>query len=998
MLALSPRCTVLLSALILGLAPALSAQGGQGQQPRDETPLINQATDPALRPFRWRVVGPIGQGGRVDDLAVIESDPSTFYVGFATGGLWKTTNNGTTFESVFDMYSNASIGAVAVSQSNPDIVWVGTGEANNRQSSSFGDGIYKSTDGAKTFTHMGLRESQSLARIAIHPGNPDVVWVAVVGHLFGPNAQRGVFKTTDGGRTWRKVLSVDTHTGATELVIDPSNPDVLFAAMYQRRRTAWGFSGGGPGSGIRRSEDGGETWSRVTGNGLPNGTLGRVALAFARSNPDVIYAQIEVAPDRERMVAQRRPGQGGNGESQQQGGGGGQPPCPTTGVISGGGAGGGGQQDEPPEPDPQCSGVWRSNDKGGTWEFLANQNVRPMYFSQIRVDPSDENTVYTGGVQAYKSTDGGRSWRVLRGLGHVDHHAIWINPADSRHVMYGNDGSVDVSWDGGETWESLRSWDVGQPYHVSVDMRRPYFVCTGLQDNGSWCGPSSVRSGPILSQDWYRVGGGDGFYTQVDPTDWMIVFSESQNGNVRRYDLRTGESQTIRPRAPMPSGEEPGGGAGRFFRSLTPEQQEAYRRGNIVPTPSDTIDIRWNWNTPMLLSPHNPRIVYVGGNRLFTSYDRGETWTMTPDLTKAIDRDGREIMGQKLDLPRCGRNRAGACILSRNDGVGTWGTIITIAESPLVPGILWVGTDDGNIQVSRNGGATWIEVGRNIPGGTKEYYVSRVEASHADPATAYVSVDGHRHDDLRPYVWVTRDYGATWTSLAGTLPASGNVNTVRQDPRNRNLLYVGTEFAFFVSLDDGTTWQRFMTNLPVTRFDDVVVHPRDNDLVLATHGRSIWIMDDVTPLQQLTPEVLAADAHLFTPRSAVRWRNDPTRSRSVTGAKNFTGENAPDGTAISYYLKAAASGDVTITITSVASGEVFRNLEGTGTQGLNRVGWNLRGNPPPRREGQGGGGGGGGQQQGPWAEPGLYRVTLTVNGADHTQMVEVEEDRWLTDR
>ncbi|MBI2073105.1 MAG: hypothetical protein HYT81_08760 [Gemmatimonadetes bacterium] len=595
------RCPrTLLTLLILAPLPALlSAQGGPGQQQAPAAPAINQATDPLLRPFRWRSIGPVGQGGRVDDFAAVESDPSTFYVGFATGGVWKTTNHGTTFDPVFDTYSSASIGDIAVAPSNPDIVWVGTGEANNRQSSSFGDGIYKSTDGAKTFTHMALRETQTISRILIHPRNPDVVWVAANGHLFGPNAERGAFKTTDGGRTWRKVLFVDDHTGATELVMDPSNPDVLFAATYQRRRTAWGFAGGGPGSGIWRSDDGGERWSRVTGNGLPNGTMGRVALDFSRSNPNLIYAQIEVAPDKERMVAQGQRQGGGAGQGaaggpgQQAGGGfGGPPQCPTTGVTSppggGGGGGGGGGQQQPAEPDPQCSGVWRSNDKGRTWEFLSNQNARPMYFSQIRVDPNDENTVYTAGVQSYKSTDGGKTWRTLQGQGHVDHHAIWIDPNNSRHVMYGNDGSVDVSWDGGETWESLRSWAVGQPYHASVDLRRPYYVCTGLQDNGSWCGPSSVRSGPILAQDWYRVGGGDGFYSQVDPTDWMVLYSESQNGNVNRYNLRTGEQQNIRPRAPLRPGQGPGGGGGGGgqFANLTPEQQAGISPRPLIATPA----------------------------------------------------------------------------------------------------------------------------------------------------------------------------------------------------------------------------------------------------------------------------------------------------------------------------------------------------------------------------------------------------------------------------
>ncbi len=999
MRALHPWSLSLAATLVL-LANTVEAQDPeripQPQSQRVAQGYVNQSDDPMLKIFRWRSIGPAGQGGRVDDIAVVEDDPATFYVGFATGGVWKTINNGTTFEPIFDTYSSASIGDIAIAPSDRDIVWVGTGEPNNRQSSSFGDGVYKSTDGGKTFTYMGLRETQTIARIVIHPTNPDIVWLAAVGHLFGPNSERGVFKTQDGGRTWRRVLFVDENTGATDLVIDPSNPNTLFAATYQRRRTAWGFVGGGPGSGIWRSDDGGETWNRTTGNGLPGGTMGRIALDFSRSNPNVIYAQIEVAPDKLPVVAQRgRAGQGQGGTQGPGGGFGGAPPCPQTGVVQEARAEveqPGAPPQQAQEPDPECSGIWRSNDKGRTWQFVANQNVRPMYFSQIRVDPNDENTVYTAGVQAYKSTDGGRTWRILRGMGHVDHHAIWINPKNSRHVMYGNDGSVDVSYDGGETWESLRSWAVGQAYHVSVDLRRPYYVCTGLQDNGSWCGPSSVRSGPILNQDWYRVGGGDGFYTAVDPTDWTIVYSESQNGNVNRYDLKTGEQRSIRPRAPLRPGQTPGGGAGQFFQQLSPEEQERFRRGNIVPPPPEGTQFRWNWNTPILISPHNPRLIYVGGNRLFKSYDRGDTWTMTPDLTKAIDRDQREIMGQRGSLPACGRERVGRCILSKNDGVSAWGTITTIAESPLVPGVLWVGTDDGNIQVSRDGGATWTEVGKNIPGGTKEYHISRIEASYFDPATAYVSVDGHRHDDLHPYVWVTRDYGATWTSIAGNLPPYGNVNTIRQDPRNPRLLYLGTEFEFYVSLDEGKTWKRFMNNLPTTRFDDVLVHPRDNDLVLATHGRSIWIADDITPLQQLSDSVLQQDVHFFQPRSAVMWKADRTRSRSVTGDKNFAGENAPEGTAISYYLKAPAR-EVKITIVNLVTGEVFRNLDGTKEAGMNRVQWDLRGNPPPRRQRQGGG-----QQRGPLASPGVYRVVLTVDDQEYWRNLEVLEDIWLTER
>jgi photosystem II stability/assembly factor-like uncharacterized protein len=998
------RLPRLLATLLLLAPSVLAAQRGGGGPQR---PPINPADDPLLRGFRWRVIGPIQQGGRVDDIAVVESNPSTYYIGFATAGLWKTDNNGTTFQPIFDSYGTHSVGDVAIAQSQPNVLYVGTGEANNRQSSSFGDGVYKSTDAGRTFTHVGLRETQSISRIVVHPTNPDVVWVAANGHLFGANPDRGVFKSTNGGRTWTKTLFVDDNTGATDLVIDPSNPDVLIAATYQRRRTSWGFAGSGPGSGIWKSENGGQNWTRITGNGLPNGTMGRIGLDFSRSNPNVIYAQIEVGPDKEARVlaSEPAPGQGGG----RGGGAGGGAPG---GGGGGGGGGGRGGQDQP--PDPQVSGIWRSNDKGRSWAFASNQNNRPMYYSQIRIDPRDENVVYVGGSNPMKSTDGAKTFQPLTGMGHVDNHAIWINPNNSRHVMYGNDGSIDVSWDAGENWESLRTWEAAQSYHVSVDMRRPYYVCTGLQDNGSWCGPSRVRGGQgvPLPQDWYRIGGGDGFYSAVDPTDYTTVYSESQNGNMNRLNLRTGQSESIRPNAGGRGGRGGGGGGGRGAAGGDPGAGPEQGRGggpqsNIVPTPPAGTQFRWNWSTPFMLSHHDPSTIYAGANRLFISRNRGETWTMTDDQTKQVDRDTRPIMGIAGNLPNCGRGRVGPCISSKHDGTSNFGNIITIAESPVVRGVLWVGTDDGNVQLSRDQGATWTEVGKNITGGTKEYYVSRVEASYFDAGTAYVSLDGHRSNDLKPYIYVTRDYGKTWTSISSNLPAFGNVNVVKQDLRNPNLLYAGTEFAFFVSLDEGKSWKKFMTDLPVVRIDDVVVHPRDHDLVLGTHGRSVQIIDDISPLQQLTPAVLAQDVHLFEPRNAVQWRNDIRNSRAVTGNKNWRAVTGPPGgTAISYYLKAPASGEVRITITNLANGQVFRNLTGTNQQGLNRVQWNLAGNPPAGAQGDqpggGGGGGGGGRGGGggggPQALPGAYRITLTVNGRDYSRTVLVEEDVWMDQR
>ncbi|MBW3535454.1 MAG: hypothetical protein KY453_09610, partial [Gemmatimonadetes bacterium] len=669
---------------LLPLAPGtVAAQGGAPVLDRDGRPEaapVNPATHPLLRPFQWRAIGPVGMGGRVDDIAVVESDPRVFYVGFATGGLWKTVNAGTTFEPVFDMQGTGSVGAVAVAPSDPRVVWVGTGEANNRQSSSFGNGVYRSADGGATFDHVGLAGTQSIGRIVVHPEDPAVAWVAAAGHLFGPNPERGVYRTVDAGRSWSLVLSVDEDTGAIDLVLDPSDPRVLYASTYQRRRTAWGFNGGGPGSGIWKSVDGGDDWTRLTGRGLPSGTMGRIGLDVARSNPRVVYAVIEVAPERARAGGGAG---GGDGGSDARGG---------------------------QEADPTRSGIWRSADGGESWEFRSNHNPRPMYYSTLRVDPTDENVVYTAGSQLSRSEDGGRTFEPVEGATyvHVDHHAIWIDPAGRDHILVGNDGGLDVTWDRGRTWRSFRTIPSGQFYQVSVDMRRPYHVCGGLQDNGSWCGPSAVRGAFLTGLEWYRVGGGDGFYSAVDPTDPAIVYSASQNGNMRRSDLRAGE---------------PGGLAservdalylsGTSIRPRAPDDEGA--PGNVVPAPAVGETYRWNWSTPFVLSPHDPRALWAGANRLFGSRDRGDTWTMGPDLTRQIDRERLEIMGVAGSLPSCGGDGEGPCILSKNDGVGAYGTLTTVAESPVSPGVLWAGTDDGNVQVSRDANATWTDVTGNMP-------------------------------------------------------------------------------------------------------------------------------------------------------------------------------------------------------------------------------------------------------------------------------------------
>jgi photosystem II stability/assembly factor-like uncharacterized protein len=978
------------------------AQGPPPQAP--PPPPVNQSTDPLLKSFVWRSIGPASMGGRIDDIAAVESNPSVFYIGFATGGVFKTTNNGTTWTPIFDTYPTASIGDIAIAPSDPNIVWVGTGEPNNRQSSSWGDGVYKSTDAGKTFTNVGLKETHNIARIVVHPKDPNIVYVAAIGQLFGPNPERGVFKTTDGGKTWATVKAIDADTGATDLVMHPANPNVLFAAFYQRRRTPWGFNGGGPGSGIWKTADAGKTWTEVRGNGLPEGlVLGRIGLDICRAKPNVMYAQLEVGPSAGSGFSEP---QAQTPTAAQPAG---QPPAlaaaPQRGQAApgapgaqaaGGGQRGGGRGGEPSgPPDPKRSGVWRSDDGGKTWRVASNNNNRPMYYSQIRVDPNNPDTVYTMGATFYKSTDGGKTFRNVAGIAHGDHHALWIDSRNSSHLILGNDGGLDVSYDQGDTWEFVNTIAVGQFYAISADMRKPYWVCGGLQDNGSWCGPSATRSrNGITNADWFRIGGGDGFYTQQDPTDWTVIYAESQDGNVQRLDLRTGGSAPIRPigRQAQRGGGAGGGAAQQQLAALAQQMGMGGRGGqpNVVPMPPEgTPPFRYYWNTPVLLSPHNPRVVYVGGDRLFKSYNQGATWTYTPDLTKNIDRTKREIMGVALDKP----------MASKNDGVASYSHIVTLAESPVMPGILWVGTNDGNLQVSRDGGATWKNVVDNVAGVPKETHVSRVEASHFDAGTCYASFDNHRVADVKPYVFVTRDYGQTWQSIAANLPAHGNVNVIREDPKNKDLLYLGTEFGFFISRNGGAEWKPFMTGLPVVRIDDILVHPRDNDLIVGTHGRSIYVIDDISPLQQLTAEAAKADAFVFEPKPGTIWSNDITRAFNLGASKHFRGENPTPGTAISYYLKTAPAGDVKIEISDY-TGKVVRTMTGPKEVGLNRVMWNMRGDPPQlpaavqqqMQQFGGRGGGRGGVQAGLPFAPGVYAVKVTIGGKEFTTKVQVEAD------
>src|SRR3954466_11328753 len=723
-----------LAAMLVAVFVTTVFPQGQVEQPR----MINQSTDALLKAFRFRSIGPASMGGRINDIAVSESDPSIIYIGYAVGGVFKSENNGTTFVPVFETYGTASIGDIAIHPTNPNIVYVGTGEANNRQTPSFGDGIYKTIDGGKTFQNIGLKDTQSIARIVIDPKNPEIVYVASPGHLFGPSPERGVYKTSDGGKTWNKVKFIDEDTGFTDIAIDPANTNIIYAASYQRRRSGCCFNGGGPGSGLWKSPDAGKTWKPLTGNGLPPGTYGRIALDVSRSNPNIVYAQIEAgeqatpervggvdtsaATEATRPVPAAVPRPGGAasapGASSARGA---APPTstPTAAEPSGGrgrgnvynwcnnggprrgfAIGRGGHPAEPGPPrtppalDPKRGGVLRSENKGQSWTLMSNCNARPMYFSQLRIDPTSDKTIYVAGLPVAKSVDAGKTFLTLDEAGgngepgHVDQHAIWIDPKNPKHIMEGNDGGLNISWDQGKSWDFVSTMATALAYVVTADMRHPYFVYTGLQDNGSWGGPSAVRGrGGIMNSHWFGIGGGDGFYTAVDPTDYNNVITESQDGNTNRYNLAAGgRGQSIRPSAGGRGGR---GGGGRGAAAADPSAAAASGAAAVNQGPANVLNAqptdvyRFNWNTPVVLSPHTPSIVWLGGNRLFKSYNRGDTWVASADLTKNIDRNTVALMGVPGDRTQ----------LSKNDGVVSYSTIISISESPVLPGVVWAGTD-----------------------------------------------------------------------------------------------------------------------------------------------------------------------------------------------------------------------------------------------------------------------------------------------------------------
>ncbi len=835
------------------------------EKPKAAAPV---SVESFVKSISYRAIGPTRQSGRFVDLAVPLQQPGTFYAAAASGGLWKTVNNGQTFEPVFDNEKVISIGGIAVAPSDPNIVWVGTGEANNSRSTYWGDGVYKSTDAGRTWTNMGLWDTHHIGRIVIHPADPDIVYVAALGHLYTENPERGVFKTTDGGKTWTKSLDVVDRgrtIGCIDLVMDPRNPDVLYASAYDRLRKPWTYQIGGPGSGIYKTTDAGKTWTKLSG-GLPGGILGRIGLAVYPKNPNILYGSIENAnkpglseADRWQEILE--------GKSSE-------------GMIDG--------------------EIYRSDDAGATWRKVSPEKMSiggapGYYYGQIVVDPADDKTVYVLSVGVLASHDGGRTWMSAFPFG-GDNHALWIDPKDSNHMLLGFDHGMGLTWDGGKNWYHPDFLPLAQFYAIDYDMSFPYRVAGGTQDNGSLMGPSTKRAEargrmfdfggtggrggpPIRLEDWFMVGGGDGQYNVFDRNTNCYLYNEYQFGPLIRTDLVTGETKNI------------------GYQNQKPET-------------------RWNWCAPILVSAHNSDTIYHCGNIVVMSTNRGDSWTeISPDLTT----------NDKTKMLADGKG---------GDGGIQYCTITTFDESPLVPGLLWVGTDDGNVWVTRDNGMNWTKLNEKIAG-HPGYWVSRVAASAIDPGTAYVAYSGFRSDDFRPFIYKTTDYGQTWTSIVGDLSV-GPVNVVREDVKNPNLVFAGADFGVFVSIDGGQHWVRMKNNMPTQPVHDLKIQARESELIVATHGRGMFIAD-ISPLEELTPALLAEDVHLFPIKSKIRWQGFDNRNSS---SSNFNGESEPSGIVINYLLKARPK---EVRVQVYQGNMLLDEISGSAAPGLNTALWNMTG-------------------------------------------------------
>ncbi|MBA3854045.1 MAG: hypothetical protein C0503_06490 [Gemmatimonas sp.] len=874
--------------LLTALGLAALATSGLGAQSVDQSVIDG---------LRWRQIGPANMAGRIADIEGIASPSKTFFVAAAAGGVWKTTNNGVTFRPVFDNYGVASLGDLAIAPSDTNVIYLGTGEPNSRNSISPGGGVFKSTDGGMTWAYVGLKETEHVGRIIVHPTNPNVAWVAALGAAWRPNRERGLYKTTDGGTTWQLKKFINDTTGFVDIDIHPTNPNVLFAASYHRLRGPYFLQSGGRGSALWRSEDGGETWTEVRGGGFPATMKGRIEIAIAPSDGNVIYTMVEADTNAN--------------------------PRPTAGAAA---------QKSP-------SGLYRSADGGRTWEKTADDNVRPFYYSQVRVHPTNPNRVWFSSTPVKVSDEGGKNARnATIGL-HVDHHAQWIDPKDPERHVVGNDGGIGITFDNGGNYVFPNTFAIGQFYNISFDMAVPYRVCGGLQDNGSWCGPSRRRQGPITNAMWFTFNGGDGFVTNQDPTNPDIIYGTSQGGNMARYVVSEGRSSRFQKpnyRTKYMQWEDSIMVVrGDTTRAMTPALRrtiDALRAQQRADSIADSP--RWNWNTPFFLSPHNPSIVYMGANRVYKSLQRGDNmFPVSGDLSYA---DTMKI--------RVSTRTTGGITVDAT-GAETFGTIVSLNESPLVAGKLYAGTDDGRLWMTENDGGAWTELTSRVPGVPAGTYVSRIEPSHFDASRVYVTFDNHRRGDFTPYVYVSDDNGRTFRAIANNLPKGGPdfVHVIREDLKNQNLLFVGTDVGAYVSGDRGATWQKFMTGLPNVPVHDLAIHPRDNELIAGTHGRSIWIVD-IAPLQQ-AGGAMTQTAHLYAPRTAFQWGEPPFEGHS-TGNMLFQAPSPQYGADIWYRLSKNV-GPVRVSIMD-ANGDTLQTLTGQGQAGVHKVTWGFNGRPAPR--------------------------------------------------
>lgn len=883
--------------------------------------------------LKFRSIGPAWASGRIADFAVNPKYSKEYYVGVASGNVWKTTNNGTTWKPVFDNYGSYSIGDVELDPNNPNVVWIGTGENNHQRALGYGDGIYKSVDGGKSFKNMGLKESRQIGGIVIDPRNTDVVFVACEGSVWGPGGDRGLYKTTNGGETWEKVLEISENTGVNNIKMDPSNPDIMYATSEQRRRTSFTKIGGGPESAVYKSTDGGETWRKIM-KGLPSVDIGGMGIDVSPVDPNVVYLIVEAAEDQ--------------------------------------------------------SGFYRSVDKGESWDKMSDHASSGQYYNEIYCDPKNADKVYSVETVSAVTTDGGKTWARISTRGrHVDDHALWIDPADTEHYMIGGDGGIYETWDAGVTFDFKENLPVTQFYRIHVDDAEPFYnVYGGTQDNNSMGGPSQNITGDgVINDEWFVTMGGDGFWLATDPDDPNIVYTEYQYGNVFRYDKKSGEAISIKPR----------------------ERK-------------DELTYKWNWNTPLLVSPHKGTRVYLAANKVFRSDDRGDTWkVISDDLTAQVDRNSFPVMGKYWP----------AEALAKDVSTSLWGAIVSLVESPVKEGLLFAGSDDGVVSITENGGRSWTQV-KSFPGVPEYTYVSDIWADRFDENVVYATFDNLKRDDFKPYVFKSTDKGKTWDSISGNLPENGTVHTIVQDFVRPELLFAGTEFGVFFTIDNGKNWVQLKSGIPTIPVRDIAIQERESDLALATFGRGLYILDDYSPLREVSHEMVAKEAHIFPVKDALMYIQ--TNIKDNQGDTYFSARNPDFGATFSYYLKEVPKtkkqlrkdeekklfkegkpipqptwrelqlegqeekSHLIFTIYDT-NNNVVRQLTSSPSKGINRITWDLRYSLPSQVQVNGkfspvseGGRGRRGGGSGILAMPGTYKVGLKLwHEGELTELVEPVE-------